>query len=129
MKKPITSAVVLMLSLAGGMAVANDYSKMDRYDLDRDGTISKTEFDSYMSRTNQFSNWDRDRNGMLDQNEFPDTGVRGNYKDYARDTNRGVSQTAMYDNIFREYDTNRDNRLDETEWNNIKRSGIVEHDK
>lgn len=126
MKKRITSAVVLMLSLGGGMAVANNYDSMDRYDLDRDGAISKVEFDSYMARSGQFSDWDQDKDGMLDENEFPDTGVSGKYKDYAQNTDQGVSQARMSDNIFRQYDIDKDNKLDSTEWSNLKRSGVID---
>lgn len=95
----------------------------DRFDETRgaDSDIDRAEFDRRMDERGTFDDWDVDRDGTINENEFNE-GVRTRQEGVGTGTTGTTETTGTTDTqdtdygIYQDWDTNRDGSLDEDEF-------------
>lgn len=89
----------------------------DRYDMERgeDG-LDRAEFDRRMDERGAYEEWDTDRDGTINQQEF-DEGVRTRQGQETTGNIEETERTGAIDyGTFQDYDRNRDQQIDEDEF-------------
>lgn len=91
------------------------------WDLDNDGRISQSEWDAakldYGVDAANWTAWDTDGDGYIEEAEFETEFTRiGWYDAWDLDDNAQLTEQEYTTGVFRIWDENNDNRLDETEY-------------
>lgn len=123
MKTQLNSALALVFALVTSSALAAGGSRLDSVDTDKNGTVSKTEFEQHVGEQ-FFGKADRNRDGMIDGTEFMSNRMGGDLNEFDRDGDGRLTRTEWHTSIFDKFDTNSDRVLDKSEWQRVKSSGI-----
>ncbi|MBW3572026.1 MAG: hypothetical protein KY467_13060 [Gemmatimonadetes bacterium] len=125
-KTLLSTATVAALAVAlGGCAAAGsgarfDERMFDRWDLNRDGLLDATEFDTGWTAANRFAVWDRDRDGFLDENEWNvrarNNAAMGPFAAWDADRDNRLDPLEFRTGAYEMWDNDRDTRITRAEW-------------
>ncbi len=99
------------LMLACGIA----YADFEDWDANDDDQISKSEFYSSVRETGRFDAVDGDNDGLVDEDEFENAGLDGEWEEWAGD-DEYLDADELYEQTFEAYDEDRDDNWDEDEY-------------
>ena len=123
MKTQLNSALILTLALATTSVLAGGVGHMDSVDIDKNGTVSKIEFEQYVGEQ-YFGKADRNDDGMIDDTEFMANRMGGSLEEFDRDSDGRLTRTEWHTSVFDKFDTNSDRVLDKSESKDVQSSGI-----
>lgn len=98
----------------------------ERYDLNTDRQMDREEFDSRMNTTGEYTEWDTDRDGTINETEFVDGSslyLNENQSNTEMDNQpTGITDTptSMEIGTFDEWDQNNDGVITEEEFNDAR---------
>ena len=117
MRLPLLLAALFAAAGCASTADLDDDYGFDRYDTDRDGYVSDSEFYDGFAASPYYADYDLDNDGLLSDDEFGATGFGYDYGAFDADRDGYLSDTEFYDGVYGQYDTDRDGRLTEDEFN------------
>ena len=95
----------------------------DRYDRNTDQQWDRDEFNTSMGESTIFNDWDTDRDGFLNENEYNE-GTRnwqgenrGVFGDWDADRNGNIDQNEFNEGTFNAWDADRNGTLNSDEYN------------
>lgn len=125
---------ISVAAISAGLFAAPAMAAMSDWDANADKTLSKEEFSTKFKTMDTFAKLDTDKNGILSQAElqaastqygadftsrFSPTGGADPYMTWNTDGADGLTETEFYDGIYAGYDTNKDNNIQESEFNTL----------
>lgn len=116
--------VALTLSLASGLTFAQGV--FERHDNDGDGKLSKDEFYGVARDAGIFADYDANRDLRLDENEFGDIGIDGDFDTWDADNSGYLDTNEFYDSTYTVYDYDNDGYWDSSEWSDADDIGLFD---
>lgn len=117
--------IILLPALVLSMDLLANESFQD-VDSDSNGYISKAEFDSFTGRISRFQDWDESQDGTLDSEEFEAIGLNTGLEDWDINSDGGVDFFEYHKAAFRQLDHDEDHQLDQVEWLDAGKVGLLE---
>ena len=126
--RSLVSLLVVLGSIVGTVGCATlgiggddgfgDEETFQKWDDNRDGVIGPNEF---TDNADWFDDYDEDDNGYISKSEFLDGPAEdwvqvGAYDTYDVDGDNRLTEGEFHTGLFKDFDTNDDGALDQSEW-------------
>ncbi len=108
-----------ILVFTGSQAFAGTF---DTVDADNNGQLSKSELRSHMD--SNYSNWDQDENGKLDESEFGEIGIHDDFNSWDADHDNYLDNGEIGDGVFSRFDDDENGHWDGDEWDDAGDAGL-----
>lgn len=113
-------ALCALLALAAGPALAApSFASLDQ---NHDGHITKKEL---YGQIHNYSRWDRNDNGLIERSEFEQSPFKQKkFSDWDANGHGEIDSKEFYDDVFRDYDRDRNRRWTPREYNEARNAGV-----
>ena len=128
MRNLIKAGWPFLLALLFGVAACGDAGDNDytEWDADRNNMIDQDEWGSVYSEGDTWNSWDGNRDGYIDNTEwdegFGDSPNRGVYNNYDLDGDNRLDENEFRSGLFDTWDADRDGYLSEEEYRSWRNS-------
>lgn len=126
MHKQMTLATAILLT--GGFALAGDAKgiSFESMDTNQNGEISKDEYYGSIADMGTYSDFDWNSNGLIEENEFGDIDVDGDFDTWDANNDTYLDSGEFYDGVFDTYDADNNDVWDDNEWDDAGDAGIFD---
>lgn len=113
-------AVPALLIITAGPALAAP--SFDSLDRNHDGHIKKEEL---YGQIHDYAKWDRNHNGLIEHSEFDRLPFKKQqFSDWDSNGDGEIDSREFYDDVFREYDRDRNGRWTRREYREARDNGL-----
>jgi hypothetical protein len=98
----------------------------DGYDSDKNGSLSREEFDKAIETVTIYENYDADKDGRISNDEYAGIGVEDNMEIWDIDGDGYLDSDEFYDGTFTSFDDNEDGHWDGDEWDDAGDAGLLD---
>ena len=130
---------ILFLGFPNLHGQSEDLNDFDRWDTNKDGYITDTEFEASWDGEDYYATWDVDGSGVVSRDEWQrgvdtyysdvndqDINVSRDYNEWDMDRDGIIGEDELRQGNYNAWDADRDGRLDDLEYSNYTNFSDIE---